>query len=43
METHPNTDQAPSDGSNMWPFAQLEALLTCLKEIDMTVKQYGFA
>jgi len=43
METHPNPDQAPSDGSNMWPFAQLEALLTCLKEIDSTVKHYGFA
>ncbi len=39
METHPNPDQAPSDGPNMWPMSQLEALLICLKEIDATVKQ----
>jgi 2-dehydro-3-deoxyphosphooctonate aldolase (KDO 8-P synthase) len=39
METHPNPDQAPSDGPNMWPMRQLEALLVCLKEIDAVVKR----
>jgi 2-dehydro-3-deoxyphosphooctonate aldolase (KDO 8-P synthase) len=39
METHPDPDQAPSDGSNMWPLGQLEPLLICLKEIDATVKR----
>jgi 2-dehydro-3-deoxyphosphooctonate aldolase (KDO 8-P synthase) len=41
METHPNPDQAPSDGPNMWPLQQLRALLTVLKSIDETVKQSG--
>ncbi|MCE3238608.1 MAG: kdsA [Gammaproteobacteria bacterium] len=43
METHPDPDQAPSDGSNMWPLGQLEPLLICLKEIDATVKRNAMA
>lgn len=39
METHPNPDDAPSDGPNMWPLSKMQALLTTLKEIDQTVKQ----
>lgn len=39
METHPNPDQAPSDGPNMWPLGQLRQLLESLKAIDGVVKQ----
>jgi 2-dehydro-3-deoxyphosphooctonate aldolase (KDO 8-P synthase) len=42
METHPNPDAAPSDGPNMWPLDQLEALLCTLKELDTLVKKHGF-
>lgn len=43
METHPDPDHAPSDGPNMWPLGKLENLLICLKELDQTVKRFGFA
>lgn len=43
METHPDPDNAPSDGPNMWPLARLEDLLVCLQEIDNVVKRFGFA
>lgn len=39
METHPNPDQALSDGPNAWPLHLMEALLTTLKSLDHTVKQ----
>ncbi len=42
METHPDPDNAPSDGPNMWPFGKLEELLECLLALDRTVKQFGF-
>ena len=38
METHPDPDQAPSDGPNMWPLGKLEALLSNLKELDQIAK-----
>lgn len=38
METHPDPDNAPSDGPNMWPLDQLEALLIRLKAIDTVLK-----
>ena len=38
METHPDPDQALSDGPNAWPLARMEALLTTLKELDQAVK-----
>ena len=38
METHPNPDQAPSDGPNMWPLHQIKDLLKTLQAIDNTVK-----
>lgn len=41
METHPDPDNAPSDGPNMWPFSKLEELLLCLKELDVVVKRQG--
>ncbi len=42
METHPDPDQAPSDGPNMWPLGKLEELLLNLKELDEVVKRFGF-
>jgi 2-dehydro-3-deoxyphosphooctonate aldolase (KDO 8-P synthase) len=43
METHPDPDNAPSDGPNMWPLNRLEELLLCLKEIDSLTKRHGFS
>jgi 2-dehydro-3-deoxyphosphooctonate aldolase (KDO 8-P synthase) len=42
METHPNPDQALSDGPNMWPLHLMEELLTTLKELDASVKSKRF-
>lgn len=41
METHPNPDQALSDGPNAWPLGQLRPLLETLQELDHTVKRSG--
>jgi len=43
METHPNPEKALSDGPNAWPLKHMRALLETLKEIDVLVKQRGFA
>ena len=43
METHPNPEQALSDGPNAWPLARMKALLQTLKELDTAVKRHGFA
>lgn len=42
METHPNPDQAKSDGPNAWPLHLMEALLIQLKNIDEAVKSGQF-
>ncbi len=42
METHPDPEQALSDGPNAWPLAKMEALLATLKELDQVVKRRGF-
>lgn len=42
METHPEPEQALSDGPNAWPLAQMEALLSVMKELDKVVKAAGF-
>ena len=42
METHPNPDQALSDGPNAWPLGQMADLLKVLKELDAVVKAAGF-
>ncbi|KUJ72226.1 3-deoxy-8-phosphooctulonate synthase [Thiomicrospira sp. WB1] len=42
METHPDPENALSDGPNMWPLDQLAPLLTTLKQLDDTVKEQGF-
>lgn len=38
LETHPDPDQALSDGPNSWPLDQLEPLLERLMAIDAVVK-----
>ncbi|MDD2815176.1 MAG: 3-deoxy-8-phosphooctulonate synthase [Thiotrichaceae bacterium] len=42
METHPNPEQALSDGANSIPLGKIEALLTLLKELDSCVKRTDF-
>jgi 2-dehydro-3-deoxyphosphooctonate aldolase (KDO 8-P synthase) len=43
METHPNPDQALSDGPNAWPLGEIRRLLETLVQIDRLVKSAGFA
>ncbi len=43
METHPNPDQALSDGPNAWPLQHMQGLLETLVELDRAVKKSGFA
>jgi len=38
METHPDPDQALSDGPNAWPLARMEPLLQTLLSLDRIVK-----
>ena len=40
IETHQDPDRAPSDGPNMVPLAQFEALVTRLQAIDALVKGF---
>jgi 2-dehydro-3-deoxyphosphooctonate aldolase (KDO 8-P synthase) len=40
METHPDPDKALSDGPNAFPLAQIESLLTTLRELDIVSKRY---
>lgn len=40
METHPDPDQALSDGPNSWPLDEMPVLLETLKEIDVMVKRH---
>jgi 2-dehydro-3-deoxyphosphooctonate aldolase (KDO 8-P synthase) len=42
METHPDPEQALSDGPNAWPLARMEPLLTTLVELDRAVKSRPF-
>ena len=42
METHPNPDQALSDGPNAFTLGHLRALLHTLRALDEAVKQQGF-
>ncbi len=41
METHQDPDNAPSDGPNMVPLAEVEALLGRLQAIDALIKGAG--
>jgi 2-dehydro-3-deoxyphosphooctonate aldolase (KDO 8-P synthase) len=38
IETHPDPDKAPSDGPNMVPLKDLEALLATLQAFDAVAK-----
>ena len=38
LESHPNPDEAKSDGPNAWPLDRMAGLLTRLKAIDAAVK-----
>ncbi len=39
METHPDPDQALSDGANAWPLSEMESLLKTLLELDEVAKR----
>ena len=43
METHPDPEQALSDGPNAWPLGRMAELLATLTEIDRVVKARPFA
>ena len=43
METHPNPEEALSDGPNSWPTGLMQDLLGQLKAIDHVAKAQGFA
>lgn len=43
METHPNPEDALSDGPNSWPLDKIRALLECLMSIDKVVKASDLA
>ena len=42
MESHPNPDEALSDGPNSWPTGRMRELLEILLKIDQTVKSGPF-
>jgi len=42
METHPNPEQALSDGPNAWPLGKMAALLETLLALDQVSKHHGF-
>jgi len=42
METHPDPDNAMSDGPNSWPLHKMEALLKVLVKIDQACKEAGY-
>ena len=42
METHPDPDQALSDGPNAWPLGHMLPMLRTLKTLDETVKSGEF-
>ena len=42
METHPNPEEALSDGPNAMPLAHMKTLLETLVSIDTNVKQRGY-
>jgi 2-dehydro-3-deoxyphosphooctonate aldolase (KDO 8-P synthase) len=39
METHPDPENALSDGPNAWPLGKMETLLATLKELDAVTKR----
>ena len=43
METHPQPDDALSDGPNMWPLSRTKELLSVLADLDRVVKAQPYA
>ncbi len=43
METHPDPEQALSDGPNAWPLRHMRGLLETLMDLDAATKKRGFA
>jgi len=43
METHPQPDEAMSDGPNAWPLGEMQALLEVLLTVDQAVKRRPLA
>jgi 2-dehydro-3-deoxyphosphooctonate aldolase (KDO 8-P synthase) len=43
METHPDPQNAPSDGATMWPLCRMGELLDVLIEVDRVVKKAPFS
>jgi len=43
METHPDPEQALSDGPNAWPLARMKVLLETLQALDALTKSKPFA
>jgi 2-dehydro-3-deoxyphosphooctonate aldolase (KDO 8-P synthase) len=41
-ETHPDPNQALSDGPNAWPLDRMRALLEVLLDLDRVAKRHGF-
>ncbi|MDH5432439.1 MAG: 3-deoxy-8-phosphooctulonate synthase [Gammaproteobacteria bacterium] len=42
METHPDPENAKSDGPNSWPMHRIEELLSTLQALDKVTKDNGF-
>jgi 2-dehydro-3-deoxyphosphooctonate aldolase (KDO 8-P synthase) len=42
METHPDPENAMSDGPNSWPLDKMRPLLETLVALDQTTKHSGF-
>ena len=42
METHPNPNQALSDGPNAVPLQHMKTLLEVLRDLDQAAKRHGF-
>ena len=40
IETHQDPDKAPSDGPNMMPLKEMEALIAMLQEFDQLAKAH---
>jgi 2-dehydro-3-deoxyphosphooctonate aldolase (KDO 8-P synthase) len=43
VETHPNPDEALSDGPNMWPLGRMDELLEVVVELDRVAKKRPYA
>ena len=42
IETHPEQEEALSDGPNAWPLAKMRGLLETLLELEQVTRRSGF-